>query len=954
MKLYDVKLSGEPPDGPAKLITDIKDWLVRQPDKEELLPSLGTGKKLTSDMAARGLLSAAARSASLNLQDKMVWILLPSFNDNVTHKSYKDGITASVESALRPAGVSYLLEPEMVLEYFRLHRKEITYPRGRIPLFLIVDCGALTCNTTLVMGTLGGQMITGHTGKRRAWLQSVSGDSVMTAGRWVDQKIFERYLGSLSSSPEEGRDLAERVKLLLSKSGNPVQIEHTGSGKSTTVTSANLDPILDSLVETCLPAIRDVLARGYEQLRGRPKQAKALVDLGVTDAASLSKALTAVVFSGGTTLLPRFCEKVAERLEISAPLKRVGEDYAQAAAIGAMCHLLEAQKPRATTVATTDVESAAFLPSLPADIHLEPIKGGVRYSTVRVLSRGEWLDLDGGATRSDAPIPADWPDDMLNLSLIWAGTRGRHRHVRLPGQKRVETTRFPRDRRGLGLLRTEVKDTDLTVQCQGSEPSVSLYANLARSSVDPTPAATRSSPREEPASNDVVLDFGMSKLAFVVADGMEDTAGEADLTVARRPLNPFFRIVQPGAQAPPAVAPPSPLPAPPPLPKLEERMPQSVHPRALAFEPPPAAPPMSPDPQSQQPSEAPPGPKTRRKPSKPPRSKALPPRADDADELVFLRACLDAARGSKLDLADEDLIGLHLAAKTRPFVMLSGPPGIGKTSLALFYAGMLGCNRDAANLSIVHVQPDWINDSALVDGQNALLRSLIDRKPGPGTTMATIVLDEVNLTRPDYYLMRLLAPLEGTGHESDNSVLGHHGPGRRRDLLVLGTLNVDEASRPPSDKVLDRAFLIEPRAPHTMSQDWHTEPSGAGEHPGVTEELWARWSMIDETITLPQDLADVWTIDGIPRSRRALRDMHRFVAHGSKPGMDSLISRQHLLDLAVFGRLLPRLRGDRRTAVTVIDKLHDLADRHGWSRTGGRLKAMRDALDDGFATFWCE
>jgi hypothetical protein len=82
-----------------------------------------------------------------------------------------------------------------------------------------------------------------------------------------------------------------------------------------------------------------------------------------------------------------------------------------------------------------------------------------------------------------------------------------------------------------------------------------------------------------------------------------------------------------------------------------------------------------------------------------------------------------------------------------------------------------------------------------------------------------VVLDEMNLARVEYYFSDVLSCIE-TGsalqlHSNDVPLEGTTGTSIRAELplpsnlFIIGTINVDETTNPVSDKVLDRASLID-------------------------------------------------------------------------------------------------------------------------------------------------
>jgi len=119
--------------------------------------------------------------------------------------------------------------------------------------------------------------------------------------------------------------------------------------------------------------------------------------------------------------------------------------------------------------------------------------------------------------------------------------------------------------------------------------------------------------------------------------------------------------------------------------------------------------------------------------------------------------------------------------------------------------------------------------------------------------------------------------------------------------------------------------------------------------------MWNAWSAVDEPLVLPPELRALVDLEGVSGSRRAMRDMVVFLAHGRKLDREDWITPAELLDRAVLGRFLPRLRGGDRTLSPLIVRLTGIAELHRWPQTLARLKLMRErASNEGYATFWCE
>lgn len=164
------------------------------------------------------------------------------------------------------------------------------------------------------------------------------------------------------------------------------------------------------------------------------------------------------------------------------------------------------------------------------------------------------------------------------------------------------------------------------------------------------------------------------------------------------------------------------------------------------------------------------------------------------------------------------------------FVILSGLSGTGKTQLALKYARAVhGLTTKEADplLFVCPVRPEWTDPTGLTGYYDVLSNRYVVPTFLEAVLVATahrespvfVVLDELNLARVEYYLSDVLSCIE-TGsalqlHSNGVPLEGTTGTSIRAELplpsnlFIIGTINVDETTNPVSDKVLDRASVIE-------------------------------------------------------------------------------------------------------------------------------------------------
>jgi 5-methylcytosine-specific restriction protein B len=165
------------------------------------------------------------------------------------------------------------------------------------------------------------------------------------------------------------------------------------------------------------------------------------------------------------------------------------------------------------------------------------------------------------------------------------------------------------------------------------------------------------------------------------------------------------------------------------------------------------------------------------------------------------------------------------------FVILSGLSGTGKTQLALKYAravhGLTATKIPDPFLFVCPVRPEWTDPTGLTGYYDVLSNRYIVPPFLEAVLLATahrdspvfVVLDEMNLARVEYYFSDVLSAVE-TGedlqlHSSGVPLEGSTGTSVPAalplppNLYIAGTINIDETTNPVSDKVLDRASVID-------------------------------------------------------------------------------------------------------------------------------------------------
>ena len=190
-----------------------------------------------------------------------------------------------------------------------------------------------------------------------------------------------------------------------------------------------------------------------------------------------------------------------------------------------------------------------------------------------------------------------------------------------------------------------------------------------------------------------------------------------------------------------------------------------------------------------------------------------------------------AAKGFSYE--DGLIENFYLSLKSKPFVILAGTSGTGKTRLVKLFAEAVGATTANGRYKMVSVRPDWSDSSDLfghVDLNGKFIPgAIIDfvkQAEIDSNRPYFLCLDEMNLARVEYYLSDVLSVIEtrdfvgatiqsyplvsDTYYGSDLAAAGRYGTVRLpENLYIVGTVNMDETTFPFSRKVLDRANTIE-------------------------------------------------------------------------------------------------------------------------------------------------
>ena len=324
---------------------------------------------------------------------------------------------------------------------------------------------------------------------------------------------------------------------------------------------------------------------------------------------------------------------------------------------------------------------------------------------------------------------------------------------------------------------------------------------------------------------------------------------------------------------------------------------------------------------------------------------------------------------------DDQLIeNFYLSLKSKPFVILAGTSGTGKTRLVRLFAEAIGANEQNHQYKQVAVRPDWSDSSDLfghtdLNGRfvpGCVLEFLVEAQRNPDHPYI-LCLDEMNLARVEYYLSDFLSVIETRAFQGERiktdplvpmSLYGKDEVAQKKygevyfpeNLYVVGTVNMDETTFPFSRKVLDRANTIEFNYVKLIP-----DFSGTVEGVKLTERndfLKTEYLLLAQCPEEAQDAVQSYCLQ-LESINRILQTANAHVGYRVRDEIcfyllnnraAHLMSDDDAMDREIMQKILPRIQGSGASIKEMLCKLFREILAGDYDRSAGDAEGMKKKL----------
>lgn len=349
-----------------------------------------------------------------------------------------------------------------------------------------------------------------------------------------------------------------------------------------------------------------------------------------------------------------------------------------------------------------------------------------------------------------------------------------------------------------------------------------------------------------------------------------------------------------------------------------------------------------------------------------------------------------ASKGFNYSLAN--ITNLYLSLRSKPFVIISGISGTGKTKIVQLFAESIRATEDNDQFTLIPVRPNWSDGSELL-GYIDIKGDFIE---GPLTKVVReanenqdrpyfVLLDEMNLARVEYYFSDVLSIMESRKKDGNTYTSSTLIEIKDKDteevekltlpnnLYIIGTVNMDETTHPFSKKVLDRANTIEFNEIDLMNFSFLEEKENVKPIQLANSSIEASYIQLQDCYKSNEEIVQ-YVSSGLATINKMIEPLNAHVGYRVRDEIcfymiynneGSLFKTDEALDYCIMQKILPRIAGSGQKIRNVLEALFEQFSgvSYDQNRFDGSTvkypqsaKKVHDMLgrlgDEGFTSFW--
>lgn len=324
----------------------------------------------------------------------------------------------------------------------------------------------------------------------------------------------------------------------------------------------------------------------------------------------------------------------------------------------------------------------------------------------------------------------------------------------------------------------------------------------------------------------------------------------------------------------------------------------------------------------------------------------------------------------------------------KPFVILTGNSGTGKTRISKQFAEYLEWNSDDGkkNWVIIPVGADWTDNTKILGYYNPLAEDgkgkyektkiveLIEEANRHKEIPYFVILDEMNLSHVERYFSDFLSHMETP--DTPFELEGYTGRlDYPENMFVVGTVNIDETTYMFSPKVLDRANVIEFKpqkedvfkvfsAVGTVGKMVSVNDGSAQAFLKLAKEIRTGKFAVDEDLThyytdvdgdftgsnldyvegVFSDIYEIVQKYDFEFAFRTVKEIRNYIAAAYELLEKTEFDLNKIIDEQLLQKILPKIHGNKKEIGQMLDELTGLCDKYSLVLSKKKIEQMKGKL----------